>query len=85
MQIIEIAREVTGYRKMVIPLKRKAIRIMGLFDVFMNEIIEMMYLTEKGFILSGEEYRRRIGPITKTPFKTGLEETLHILTYQKDE
>lgn len=53
---------------MVIPLKRKAIRIMGLFDVFMNEIIEMMYLTEKGFILSGEEYRRRIGPITNPPF-----------------
>ncbi|WP_130859473.1 SDR family oxidoreductase [Gracilibacillus phocaeensis] len=75
-EIIRIARQVTGNRKFVIPLTKNAIRFMGLFDLFMREIIEIMYLTKEGFILSGEKYEKRIGPIPKTSFKKGLEETL---------
>ncbi|MBM7542286.1 SDR family oxidoreductase [Amphibacillus cookii] len=75
-EIIQIARQVTGSRKLIIPLTKNAIRFIGLFDVFMREIVEIMYLTKEGFILSGEKYENRIGPIPKTPFKKGLEETL---------
>lgn len=78
-EIVQIAREVTGNRKMVIPLKRNAIRFMGLFIAFMKEVVEIMYLTEKGFVLSGEKYERRIGPIPATPYREGLEQTLRLL------
>ncbi|UOQ83513.1 SDR family oxidoreductase [Gracilibacillus salinarum] len=75
-EIIKIARQVTGSRKPIIPLTKSAIRFIGLFDVFMREIVEIMYLTKEGFILSGEKYEKRIGPIPTTSFKKGLEETL---------
>ncbi|MGD7008605.1 SDR family oxidoreductase [Metabacillus sp. 84] len=78
-EIIHIARQITGSQKPIIPLTKSAIRFIGLFDLFMREIVEIMYLTKEGFILSGEKYEKRIGPIPKTAFKKGLEETLAIL------
>ncbi|UOQ84714.1 epimerase [Gracilibacillus salinarum] len=75
-EIIKIARQITGSRKLIIPLTKNAIRFIGLFDLFMREIVEIMYLTKEGFILSGEKYEKRIGIIPKTSFKKGLEETL---------
>jgi nucleoside-diphosphate-sugar epimerase len=78
-EIIKIAREITGNRKLVIPLNKNAIRISGLFDPVMKEVAEIMYLTEEGFILSGEKYENRIGKIVATPYKEGLKETLNFL------
>ena len=78
-EIVQIAREVTGNRKWVIPLNKSAIRFIGLFDPFMREVVEIMYLTKEGFILNSEKYERRIGVISATPFRMGLEETLRLL------
>ncbi|WP_080875900.1 SDR family oxidoreductase [Oceanobacillus timonensis] len=78
-EIIRIARKVTGNQKTVIPLNKNVIRFIGLFDAFMREIVEIMYLTKEGFILSGEKYEKRIGVIPATPFQKGLEETLQFL------
>ncbi|GGH73122.1 nucleoside-diphosphate-sugar epimerase [Pullulanibacillus pueri] len=77
--IIQLAREITGYRKSVIPLNKTAIRLMGMFDPFMREVVEIMYLTKEGFVLSGEKYEKSIGTIPITPFKKGLEETFRAL------
>ncbi|WP_040979435.1 SDR family oxidoreductase [Oceanobacillus jeddahense] len=82
-EMIRIAREVTGDRKAVIPLTKNVIRVIGLFDVFMREIVEIMYLTKEGFILSGEKYEKRIGAVPVTPFQKGLEETLQFLMNKK--
>lgn len=82
-EIIRIARQVTGNRKTVIPLRKTAIRMIGLFDPFMKEIVEIMYLTKEGFVLNGEKYEKRIGPIPETPFQKGLEETLQFLMQHK--
>lgn len=84
-EIIQIAREVTGNQKRVIPLTKNTVRFMGLFSLFMREVVEIMYLTKEGFVLSGEKYENRIGPIPATPFRQGLEETLKILMYSKNE
>lgn len=78
-EIIQIARQVTGQKRMVLPLTKKIIQILGLFNPFMKEVVEIMYLTEEGFILNGEKYENRIGPIPKTPYKEGLAETLQLL------
>lgn len=84
-EIIQIAREVTGNRKMVVPLTKNTVRLMGLLDKkFMREVVEIMYLTEEGFVLSGEKYEQRIGPIPATPFRKGLEETLQLLMHRKN-
>lgn len=83
-EIIQIAREVTGNRKRVLPLNKNTIRFIGLFDPFMREVVEIMYLTKEGFVLSGEKYERRIGPIPATPFRKGLEETLRFLMREEN-
>ncbi|WIY59483.1 SDR family oxidoreductase [Bacillus arachidis] len=75
-EIIKLAREITGNKKLVIPLNKNVIRISGLFNPFMKEVVEIMYLTEEGFTLSGEKYENRIGEIIATPYKDGLKETL---------
>lgn len=77
--IIQIARKITGNQKPVIPLNKSTIRLIGLFDPFMREVVEIMYLTKEGFVLNGEKYEQRIGSIPATPFKKGLEETLRLL------
>ncbi|MFJ7939121.1 SDR family NAD(P)-dependent oxidoreductase [Peribacillus sp. NPDC096622] len=78
-EIIQIARQVTGQKKMVLPLTKNIIQILGLFNPFMKEVVEIMYLTKEGFILDGEKYEKRIGPIPKTPYKEGMEETMRTL------
>ncbi|EQB37107.1 MULTISPECIES: SDR family NAD(P)-dependent oxidoreductase [Virgibacillus] len=83
-EIIQIARKVTGNRKIVIPLNKSIIRLIGLFDPFMREVVEIMYLTKEGFVLSGEKYEKRIGPVPATPFQKGLEETLRLLMHKKN-
>lgn len=45
----------------------------------MREAVEIMYLTKEGFVLSGDKYEQRVGPIPATPFRKGIEETLQIL------
>ncbi|MFC4618920.1 SDR family NAD(P)-dependent oxidoreductase [Camelliibacillus cellulosilyticus] len=83
-EIIQMAREITGNRKIVIPLSKNAIRLIGLFDPFMREVVEIMYLTKEGFVLSGEKYEERIGKIPVTPFRDGLEETLRHLRREEN-
>ncbi|MFD0679628.1 MULTISPECIES: SDR family oxidoreductase [unclassified Paenibacillus] len=82
-EILNIARKVTGYRKMVIPLGKSMISLLGLFDPLMKEVVEIMYLTKEPLILSGEKYSKRIGTIPATPFEKGIEETLKIWMQKK--
>lgn len=46
-EIIQIARLVTGQKKMVLPLTKNIIQILGLFNPFMKEVVEIMYLTKE--------------------------------------
>lgn len=82
-EIIQIAHEVTGNRKGVIPLNKNAIRFIGLFDPFMREVVEIMYLTKEGFVLDGTKYERRIGQVIATPFKKGMKETLQLMAHNQ--
>lgn len=84
-EIINIARKVTGYKKMVLPLGKMVISIMGLLNPVMKEVVEMLYLTKEPLVLSGEKYSRRIGSIPATSYEEGIEETLKIWMCNKDK
>lgn len=77
--IVRIAREASGKSKPVIPLGRVGLSVLGLFVPVMKEIIEMLYLTKEPLTLSGEKYKKHIGPIPATSFKEGITETIHAL------
>ncbi|WP_420973509.1 NAD-dependent epimerase/dehydratase family protein [Bacillus thuringiensis] len=80
-EMIQHIRELTGYTKRVITVKRGMIQFIGLFDKQMKEFMEMLYLTEKPVVLSGEKYERYIGDIPKTSYYNGLKEM--IMSMQK--
>ncbi|MDZ5476831.1 NAD(P)H-binding protein [Bacillus thuringiensis] len=80
-EMIQHIRELTGYTKRVITVKRGMIQFIGLFDKQMKEFMEMLYLTEKPVVLSGEKYERYIGDIPKTSYYNGLKEM--IISMQK--
>ena len=80
-EMIQHIRELTGYTKRIIAVKRGMIQFIGLFDKQMKEFVEMLYLTEKPVVLSGEKYERYIGDIPKTSYYNGLKEM--IISMQK--
>jgi nucleoside-diphosphate-sugar epimerase len=77
-EIIELAMKATGRRQRVLPLSQTAIRLIGIIDPFMREVVEIMYLMKEPFVLSGRKYTERIGPIPATPYHIGIEETMRL-------
>jgi nucleoside-diphosphate-sugar epimerase len=75
-EIVEILREITGFDKKVITIRKGMIQFLGLFHPFMREVVEMYYLTEEPVVLDGSKYEREIGPLPRTPYKEGLLQTI---------
>ncbi|MBT2688411.1 SDR family NAD(P)-dependent oxidoreductase [Bacillus sp. ISL-47] len=62
------------------PVHKWMIRAIGVFDPFMREYTEMMYLNETPVILDGSKYEQRIGALPKTTYEDGIKESLdHLL------
>lgn len=78
-ELITILRQLTGNDKKVSIVSKQMIRFLGIFSPLMKEYVEMFYLNEEPVILNGEKYEREIGPIPKTTYKAGLEQTLKSL------
>lgn len=76
-EIIEILRKEVGYKKSIRTVSKTMIQFMGIFQPFMREMVEMMYLTEDPVILSGKKYEAKIGAIPQTPYKEGIKKTLN--------
>ncbi|ALC83489.1 MULTISPECIES: SDR family NAD(P)-dependent oxidoreductase [Bacillus] len=77
--LVKIAQKASGKRKPVFPLGRISLSLIGMFNPVMKEVVEMLYLTEEPFVLSGEKYEREIGPIAWTPHEQAIEETIRTL------
>lgn len=82
-EIVRIAQTASGHVKPVIPLKKLGLSLIGMSVPVMKEIVEMLYLTEEPLTLSGEKYKRFIGPITATPFQQGITSTVLALQESK--
>jgi nucleoside-diphosphate-sugar epimerase len=77
--LVRIAQQASGKRKSVFPLGRPGLSLIGLFNPVMKEVVEMLYLTEEPFVLSGEKYERAIGPISWTPHEQAIAQTIRSL------
>ncbi|MCS7459590.1 NAD-dependent epimerase/dehydratase family protein [Paenibacillus doosanensis] len=78
-EIVRIARQASGLKKPVISLGRTGLRLLGLFVPVMKEVVEMLYLTEEPLRLSGDKYKRHIGPIPTTKPADGIAATIREL------
>ncbi len=61
----------------ILTLGKTAIRLMGLFDPVMRELVEMHYLQKTPVPMNDSALTQLIGPLKKTPYVEGLR-----LTYQ---
>lgn len=75
-ELLSILQTLTGNNKKPFVVTPLIIRLMGLFNPFMREMNEMMYLTEEPVVLSGEKYESVIGEVPKTPYDKGLGEVI---------
>ncbi|MGN4426586.1 SDR family NAD(P)-dependent oxidoreductase [Bacillus cereus group sp. MYBK30-1] len=75
-EMIQHIRELTGYTKPVMTVKKGMINFIGLFDRQMKEFVEMLYLTESPVVLSGEKYEKHIGVVPRTSYYEGLKKTI---------
>jgi nucleoside-diphosphate-sugar epimerase len=75
-ELVQIIRELTGYQKGVSTVSKNMIRLIGLFDTNMREVVEMFYLFEEPVVLDGAKYEAKIGPLPRTSYKEGLRQTI---------
>jgi nucleoside-diphosphate-sugar epimerase len=78
-ELIQTIRELTGYQKGVSTVSKNMIRLIGLFDANMREVVEMFYLYEEAVVLDGEKYETKIGVLPRTPYKDGLRQTIDFM------
>ncbi|WP_251548630.1 SDR family NAD(P)-dependent oxidoreductase [Neobacillus muris] len=78
-ELVEKLREISGYDKKVSVISKNMIRLLGLFNAGMREVVEMFYLNEEPVVLDGGKYEKWIGPLPRTPYKQGLMRTLEFM------
>jgi hypothetical protein len=52
------------------------LRVLGLFNTFMREAVEMNYLMTEPVIMDDSALQQLIGPIRKTPYDAGIRQSL---------
>ena len=66
-----------AYRQLKIePTWRTKLKIGGLVDPFVKELVEMHYLFETPVILDDSKLRAKLGTVQKTSYEAGIEKTL---------
>ncbi|ULO10166.1 NAD-dependent epimerase/dehydratase family protein [Paenibacillus sp. 19GGS1-52] len=78
-EIVHIAQQASGKSKLVLPMGKMGLSLLGLFLPVMKEVVEMLYLTEEPLVLSGKKYERLVGPIPATSFEQGITETIQAI------
>ena len=55
---------------------KRMLRMLGLFNPLMRELVEMMYLLETPLVLDDSKLQAKIGAITKTPYANAITATI---------
>lgn len=73
--VSEMERQ-TGTKLRLRVAGKAMLRLIGLFNPFMREMVEMNYLMTDPLIMDDSALRQLIGPIRKTPYTEGIRQTL---------
>ncbi|WP_085524320.1 SDR family NAD(P)-dependent oxidoreductase [Tuberibacillus sp. Marseille-P3662] len=82
-ELIQTIRSLTNYTKRVSTINKSMIRLLGLFNSDMREVVELFYLNEEPVILNGEKYEKWVGPLPRTSYEDGLRCTLEDMYGEK--
>ncbi|MBE9171302.1 NAD-dependent epimerase/dehydratase family protein [Pleurocapsales cyanobacterium LEGE 06147] len=73
---LELARMAYGGSPRYRAAGKMMLRLLGLFDPFLREFVEMHYLVTEPLIVDDSALQQAIGVITKTPYEEGVRQSL---------
>jgi len=73
---LELARLAYGGRPRYVAAGKMMLRLLGLFDPFLREFVEMRYLLTDPLIVDDSALRQLLGGVTKTPYSEGVQQSL---------
>ncbi|HEY1394110.1 MAG TPA: NAD-dependent epimerase/dehydratase family protein [Methylibium sp.] len=76
--VSEMERQ-TGHKLKLRVAGKTMLRLVGLFNPFVRELVEMNYLMTEPVIMDDSALQRLIGPVHKTPYAEGIRQTLAAL------
>ncbi|WP_212774332.1 hypothetical protein [Polycladomyces abyssicola] len=56
-QVIKYASKILGYEPKVVSVKKWMLRLLGIGDKTMREMVELYYLYDRPFLLDGQKYQ----------------------------
>ena len=82
----ELVKEIyaqVGRPAKMMTMGKGMLRLLGLFQPFMRELVEMHYLLTNPVLMDDAALRGLLGPVHKTPYAEGIRQTLAALREQK--
>jgi nucleoside-diphosphate-sugar epimerase len=73
---LELMRMAFGGPPRYLAAGKTMLRLMGLFDPFLKELVEMSYLMTDPLIVDDSALQQLLGSITKTPYSEGVRQSL---------
>jgi nucleoside-diphosphate-sugar epimerase len=81
-QMAEMAFAQTGRKMKVRVAGKTMLRVMGLFNPFMRELVEMHYLQTTPVLMDDTALTKLLGTIKKTPYEEGVRQSVEYLQRQ---
>lgn len=82
----ELVKEIyaqVGRPAKMMTMGKGMLRLLGLFQPFMRELVEMHYLLTNPVLMDDSALRGLLGPVHKTPYAEGIRQTLAALREEK--
>ena len=75
-ELVEEMEKQTGRKIKRMVAGKTMLRILGLFNPMMRELVEMNYLLTEPVLMDDSALQKLIGPLRKTPYAEGIRQTL---------
>jgi len=80
-ELIEEMQRQTGKKLKLRVAGKTMLRLLGVFNPFMRELVEMNYLMIDPLLMDDSALQALIGPIRKTPYEEGIRQTLAYIAH----
>lgn len=84
-EVVNRAYAVTGYKPRMIVAGKTTLRLTGLFNPLMREMVEMNYLQTTPLVLDDSALRGLLGEIKKTPYDEGIRQCVEAARLDRPE
>ena len=80
-EVVQRAFALTGHKPKMIVAGKTTLRLMGLFNPLMREMVEMNYLQTNPVVLDDSALRGLLGEIKKTPYDEGIRQCVEAVLH----